>query len=326
MADERDDLLAKVATLYYYQDLSQQEIAQQLATSRSNVSRMLKEARERGIVEIYIHHPIGRELALEQQLCQRFGLRAAAVVQSAAGDALGTLQRAAQLAAALLDENLEGAKVLGISWGTTVHAIVDSFAPRRRYDVEVVQLMGGISSGEPAIDGPALVQRLARPLTGRYRYLHAPLIVDRPEVAEALLTQRNIAEALDLAATADVALVGIGALDASISSLLRAGYLSAEEFAAIGAAGTVGDICARHFDQDGRPSAPEIDARVIAVSLAALSSVRTVIGVACGTAKAGAILGALRGGYLDVLVTDAEAAEAVLLRDAAMLRGEAVAG
>jgi deoxyribonucleoside regulator len=241
------------------------------------------------------------------------------------GDALATLQRAAQLAARLLDEQLDGASALGISWGTTVYAVVDSFAPRRRHDVEVVQLMGGVSSSEPVIDGPALVQRLARTLSGRYRYLHAPLIVDRPEVAEALLGQRNIAEALELAAGAEVALVGIGALDSTLSSLLRAGYLSAEEFELIGRNGAVGDICARHFDRRGRPVAPEIDARTISVRLDELGRIPTVIGAACSPAKAPAILGALLGGYLDLLVTDSDAAEAVLLLDAARQREDEAA-
>lgn len=326
MTDNRDELLARIATLYYYQDLSQQEIAQELSISRSNISRLLKEARERGIVEIHIHHPIARDIALERQLKERFGLRAAAVVQADPGDALLTLQRAAQQTASILDEHLEGAKTLAISWGTTVYATVDAFAPRRRYDVEVVQLMGGVSSSEPAIDGPALVQRLARSLTGRYRYLHAPLVVDRPEVAQALLSQRNIAEALEVAAGAEVALVGIGALDATVSSLLRAGYLSADEFEAIARRGAVGDICARHFDSDGQPVAPELDARLLAVSLRDLAAIPTVIGAACGLAKAPAIHGALVGGYLDVLVTDTATAEAVLLRDMARRRERATDG
>lgn len=324
MLEDRDELLARIATLYYYHDQSQQEIAQTLSLSRSNVSRLLKEARERGIVEISIRYPIQRDLFLEQQLKAHFGLRAVAVTRAAVGDDMATLQQTAQLAARLLDEHLEGAKTLGISWGTTVHAIVDLYVPMRRHDVEVVQLMGGVSSNDPAIDGPALVARLARRLTGRYRYLHAPLVVDRPELAAALLDQRNIAEALEVAASAEVALVGIGAVDPSVSSLLRAGYLSQEEFAEIAASGAVGDICARHFDDDGRPACPELDARVIAASLPQLAAIPTVIGVACTPAKARAMRGVLRGGYLDILVTDSQAAEALLQLDARMARAEAL--
>lgn len=315
MLEDRDELLARIATLYYYQEQSQQEIAQALSLSRSNVSRLLKEARERGIVEISIHYPIPRDFFLEQRLKARFGLREAAVAKAVPGDEIATLQQAAQIAARVLDDHLAGARVLGISWGTTVHAIVDLFAPRRRHDIEVVQLMGGVSTNDPAIDGPALVARLARPLTGRYRYLHAPLIVDRAEVAAGLIEQRNIAEALEVAASAQVALVGIGALDERVSSLLRAGYLSQEEFATLSARGAVGDICARHFDDYGRPAAPEFDARLIAISLPQLAAIPTVIGVACGLLKARAIRAALRGGYLDILVTDSLTAEALLRLD-----------
>lgn len=312
MAVDRDELLAQIATLYYHHDKSQQEIADQLELSRSNVSRMLKEAHERSIVEIFIRHPLRRVAQLEQQLVERFGLREAGVVEALPHNDETTLARAAQLAARMLDTALEQANVLGISWGTAVYATVDAFAPRRRHDLEVVQLMGGVSPSDPAIDGPALVQRIARRLTNRYRYLHAPLIVDAPEVAQALLAQRNVAETLDVARQADVALVGIGALTPGVSSLLRAGYLAREEFDAIKAQGVVGDICARHFDRDGRKAAPHLDARLISITLDELVTIPTVIGVACTAAKAAALLGALRGRYVDLLVTDSAAAEAVL--------------
>jgi DNA-binding transcriptional regulator LsrR (DeoR family) len=316
MTDARDELLAQIATLYYYHDQSQQEIADQFSLSRSNISRMLKEARERGVVEIFIHHPLRRDFALERQIQQQFRLREVAVVQSVSGDSAATMHQVAQLGARILDENLDRARVLGISWGRTMQLIVEQFSPRQRYDVEVVQLMGGISGDDPAIDGTALVQRLARTLTNRYRYMHAPLIVDSPQVAAGLRAQRNIAEALDLAGRADVALVGIGALDPQISSLLHAGYLTQDEFVAIRERGVVGDICAHHFDQDGRPAAPEIDERLIAVRIDQLAAIPTVIGVAGTTAKAPAILGALRSGHLDILVTDTDAAEAVVILDA----------
>lgn len=312
MADERDELLAQVATLYYLRDNSQQDIANQLELSRSNVSRLLKEARERGIVEIFVRHPLRRVSQLEQQLLERFGLHDVGVVQSDPRDPDGTLARTAELATRILDTALEPAQILGISWGTAVYATVNAFAPRRRYDVEVVQLLGGVGSTDPSIDGPALVQRLARRLTNRYRYLHAPLIVDTPAIAKGLLAQRNVAEALDTARQADVALVGVGALTPGVSSLLRAGYLDLEEFDSLMAQGVVGDICARHFDRFGHKAANHLGERLIGITLDELSKVPTVIAVACTKAKAEALLAALRGGYINVLVTDSEAAEAVL--------------
>ncbi len=309
---ERDALLADIARRYYLLDQSQQEIADQLDISRSNISRLLKEARRRGIVEIYIHHPLGRDTHLERQLAERFGLREVGVVQAIAGDAQATLVQAATLAAQMLDGFLANARSLGISWGTTINAIAQAFAPQRRYDVEVVQMMGGVGSSDPTIDGPAVAQRFAQALSGRYRYLHAPLIVDTPTIAQALLLERNIAETLSAAAQADVALVGIGAAEPSVSSLMRAGYLTPEEFRTIQQAGVVGDICARHFDITGRMAAPDIDARLISVSLESIAQIPVVVGAACGPTKARAIRGALAGGYLDVLITDSATAEAVL--------------
>ncbi|GAC1564126.1 MAG: hypothetical protein NVS2B7_38070 [Herpetosiphon sp.] len=242
----------------------------------------------------------------------RFHLRQVGVVQGMTEDAPTLHDPATTLSGEILDSLLVGARSLGISWGTTVHQIAHAFAPRHHHDVRVIQMMGGVGSTDPAIDGPAVAQRLAHALTNRYHYLHAPLIVDSPTTARALLAQRTVAETLNLAAQVDVALVGIGALDPTVSSLLRAGFLTQEEFHTIETAGVVGDICARHFDINGRAAAPEIDKRLIGINLEQLALIPIVMAVACGAAKARAILGALRGNYVDVLITDASAAKLVL--------------
>ncbi len=312
MLDGRDELLAQIATLYYDLGKSQQEIAGELGLSRSNISRMLKEARERGIVEIFIHHPLRRVSHLEQQLCKWFGLREAAVVESVPGDDDLTLARAAKFAARLLDQALENVQVLGISLGRAVHATVNAFTPSRRFDVEVVQLMGAGSQANPAFDGPALIEQAARRLTNRARYLYAPNIVDSALIARALVEQTNLAATLMLARQADVALVGIGALAPVVSGLVVANVLTPEELSTFKANGVVGDICGRHFDRYGQQVISDLDNRVIAITLDELKAIPNVIGVACTAAKVEAVLGALRGGYLDTLVTDSAAAEAVL--------------
>lgn len=65
--DDRALLLAKIATMYYLDNLSQQEISNIVKISRPTVSRALMEAREKGIVEITIHSPIPRVYKLEQK-------------------------------------------------------------------------------------------------------------------------------------------------------------------------------------------------------------------------------------------------------------------
>ena len=118
--------------------------------------------------------------------------------------------------------------------------------------------------------------------------------------------------ALSLARRADVALVGIGAPSPEVYSLLRAGYLDQEELAQLRGQGVVGDICARHYDAHGHMLDIELNRRIVGIELEALHNIEQVIGVAGGEAKAEAILGALRGGHVNVLVTDDVTAKKVL--------------
>jgi DNA-binding transcriptional regulator LsrR (DeoR family) len=142
--------------------------------------------------------------------------------------------------------------------------------------------------------------------------LHAPLIVASPGACESLLAERAVADVLSLARTADVALVGIGSTDPSISSLIRAGYLTESELYRIEEQGAVGDICARHFDISGNILDIGINRRVVGISPQDLQSIPEVIGVAGGDLKAPAILGALCGRLINVLVTDNVSAGKVL--------------
>ena len=65
---EKWSILATVANLYYNSEMTQNEIADRMYTSRSKISRMLKEARELGIVEISIKEPWERDLNLEKEI------------------------------------------------------------------------------------------------------------------------------------------------------------------------------------------------------------------------------------------------------------------
>jgi DNA-binding transcriptional regulator LsrR (DeoR family) len=74
----------------------------------------------------------------------------------------------------------------------------------------------------------------------------------------------------------------------------------------------VGDICARHYDAFGNELDIDLNHRVVGIELEALHNIPHVIGVAGGEAKAEAILGALRGEHVNVLVTDDATALKVL--------------
>jgi DNA-binding transcriptional regulator LsrR (DeoR family) len=304
-------LLAKAARLYFVDDRSQDDVAAILGTTRSNVSRMLKQARDLGIVQIRILDPAQRDHELEQALRDRFGLVDARVLE--APPESDVLAGVGHLAARWLDETLRDRQVVALSWGQTLQAVVQAVDGLSRRDVEVVQLVGGLSALDSALTGQELVRELSERMGARHRYLHAPALFGSAEALAMMLHEHTIAGALDAAKAADIAVVGIGTPGiGSSKALLDALGLSPAERAAFDASGVVGDVCARFYDLDGREVPTVVAERVLAVTLDDLRAIPTVAGVAAGPEKTMGILGALRGRIVDVLICDQAAARSVL--------------
>ncbi|MBW3084623.1 Transcriptional regulator LsrR [Austwickia sp. TVS 96-490-7B] len=310
---EHLSLLTQVARWYYLDDLSQDAIAARVHLSRSRVSRLLTEARDRRIVRFVIGHPLERAMALEDALRERFGLREARVAEPAEGSS--AMNAVAVAAADVVADAARNATVLATSAGTTLAAVVDELPQLALHDLCVVQMIGALSKDNPLTDSPDLTRRLAERLGGTYRLMPTPLIVGSARLAHALRREEAVANALALASHADVALVGIGALDPNgASGPIFTGWLTPQEGAYLSRLGAVGHISGHHFDATGAPLRTDLRDRVMSVPLDHLHRVHTVIGVATGADKVEAIRGALRGRHVDILITDAVTAQAVLAR------------
>jgi DNA-binding transcriptional regulator LsrR (DeoR family) len=308
------ELLAKAARLYFLDDRSKDDVAAILGTTRSNVSRMLKQARDLGIVQIRIVDPAGRDQELERALRDRFGLVDARVVE--ATPETDVLSGVGHVAARWLDATLRDGQVVALSWGQTLQAMVRAVDGLSRRDVEVVQLVGGLSALNSAVTGQELVRDLSERIGARHRYLHAPALFGSAEALTVMLHEHTIADALDAAKAADIAIVGIGTPGiGSSGALLDTLALSPTQRADFHAAGAVGDICARFYDPSGQEVRSVVSERVLAVTLDDLRAIPTVAGVAAGQDKALGILGALHGRIIDVLICDQAAARSVLTLD-----------
>jgi DNA-binding transcriptional regulator LsrR (DeoR family) len=311
-SQDRLQLLATIADLYYVEKQSQAAIAEMYGYSRPTISRLIGEAQEKGLVEIRINYPLQRMVEMEVALRERFNLSFVNVADRGSLDYGRMLRLIGRLAAAYFDrvENLE---VIGVSWGTAVYEVVTSLQRRRLPHVRIVQMIGGIGGGASNTDGPEVARLFAHALGGQHTLLNAPLVVPDEQTRSVLMADRQMRDVLSLIGEADYALVGVGSLDVERSSLLRAGYLNRGEVDALLAQDIVGDICGVHFDSQGRIPDIDINRRRIGVDLRALAdSPCTIVAVAGGRVKAPAILGALRGGLIDVLITDSNAAEVIL--------------
>lgn len=163
------------------------------------------------------------------------------------------------------------------------------------------------------VAGQELVRELAGRLGATYRYLHGPALLRSETARDALLAEPAIREALESALSADIAMVGIGSVGVGSSSVILDGLaLSPDERAAFLAENPVGDTCCRFFDADGTAIGGVVHDRVLAVELEELRRIPTVVGVATGAEKVAGVLGALRGGFVDGLITDSGLAHALL--------------
>lgn len=324
MTQESDDiyLLTEVASLYYEENYTQEQIAKVIGVSRSGISRLLTRSRELGLVDIHVHHPLRTSAPLRDELLQTFGLHDAQVLLSASSDD-AVLSHVGALAARYADRRIqEGQSVagtakplrtVGISWGTSMFEMLNALRPRRRLPLNIIQLMGSVdTTTTPDIDGPEIARRLADAYGARCYYLHAPLLVADPMVCNGLLKERSLRRSFQLMEQMDIALVGIGGARPEASGLFRAGYLGENELQVIRHQGAVGDICGCYFNIDGQLCATELLSRTITVPFEALRKTPLVVAVAAGVAKTDAILGALRTGAVKVLITDEPCARAVL--------------
>lgn len=300
---KRTAQVIEVATAYHHEGLEQEKIAQRMGISRSTVSRMLTEALETGIVEIRINRPVPVDPALQRELVRALDLKDAIVLDTggAAGNPLPDLGR---LAAQRINAILEDDDVLAISWGTGVLAAVEGFEEGVSRRVEVVQMLGGAGSLQPRIDGTELARLLAHVLGARYRFLNAPLVVANERVASAILEEPSIRETLRVAATARLALVGVGTFEGGVSSFQRSGHLQEQELATMRALGAVGDVCGHIVALDGSLLDAPLSHRIVTMDVDDLRNIPTVMAVSGGPHKIAPILGSARARLFNVLVTD----------------------
>jgi DNA-binding transcriptional regulator LsrR (DeoR family) len=309
---DQEELLVEVACYYYQQNLTQAEIGRRINASRSTVSRLLQQALDAGLVKISINYAWERASDLEQQLIAKFHLHEARVLIGKGRDEEEVRRGMGVLAASVIDSRLKDGTVFGISYGRSLACTIAALHPTRKIAITVVPIIGALGSNNPLIDGPELIRQIAQIYGGDYRYLPVPLLVEDTRTRDALVQSGQIYDLLVLARKAHLALLGIGAPGPDVSSLIWSGYLNERELAHVKEQGAVGHMCGQFFNREGNLLDVELNHRAIGIGIKTLQKIETVIAVAGGEGKAEAILGALRGRYLNLLVTDDLAARKIL--------------
>lgn len=306
----RHNLLVRVARLYYLRNLTHQEIANREGMSRIKVTRLLQDALQRNIVEFRIKDPMIDTLELEESLQSAFGLRHAIIAPTMQTDA-EIYDVLGRFAADFLNRHLRAGLSIGIGWGRTLNGMLP-YVERSPYrDLQVVSLTGGLSANDRQPNPYDVASSFADRLKAGLHYPLLPAIVESEQTRKLLMREKSFREVLALWKSIDIALMSIGviATDTGVYYSFADPTREAERVRSLGA---VGDILTSPFDEKGRLVDAGFSRRLITIPFEDLKKIPVVVGIAGGRHKARAILGALRAGYLNTLITDEETGRQVL--------------
>ncbi len=290
-ADVSEDVKTRIASLYYVEGLTQDQVATLVGMNRSRVLRILAAARRDGTVQIRVTTRLSRCIELERLLEQRWALTRAIVVpepqdpqhlRSIIGAAVG----------AYLSEAVTPNMTIGLGWGKTLNSGVASIQPRAADGVRVLAMLGGLTRVSE-INPSEFAWRVADRLGAECYMLAAPVYAPEKRTRDALLDHPGIAEVFTRARSLDMAVVSVGDLTPH-SVFSEYGLLTRDEIASLERAGAVGDLLCHFVDAEGNVIDHPVNDRVIAINPTALRGTRQIVLASGGWHKLTVIRAALR--------------------------------
>jgi DNA-binding transcriptional regulator LsrR (DeoR family) len=306
-------LMTKAARMHHIQGERQTEIAEKMGISQAGVSRLLRMAEEQGIIRKIVVPPEGLYPDLEDGLIAAYGLEAAYVIDIGSSEE-GIAQILGAAAARCLTDVFNGGPVLGFtSWSTTLREMARLIEPRQGGSVKhVVETLGDLGSPMLQHEADVATLQMAQAFDAEAVFLRAPGVMLSGDLRNAAMADVHIRKALRQLDDVDIVLVGIGPADFHGPLEANDNFFTAEQLAAVRAAGAVGQLHQRFIDRDGDPVKTPLDDLVIGITLEQLRNAGRRIAVAGGAEKHEALAAALAGEWIDVLVTDVNSANTLM--------------
>lgn len=300
--------------MYFNDEMTQADIAQQLNMTRARVNRILQALRDNGLVQVVIHSQLASCVALERHLEKAYHLKRCIIVPTPRDEERlhVTLGRAA---GQYLSRIIHSRQTLCLGWGKTVDASITGLMVNGLENVRIVSLFGGLARDFVGNPGTIAAKASAKLSAGECWCIPAPMYVDSPELRDLLARQEMFRSLFAKVGQAETALIGAGDLTLRSSNLLS-GAVNEADWSTLLQAGAVGEIYGRFLDASGRVVAHTLNNRFTGPNFSALRRIRHVVLVAGGRRKAAILRAALSKGYAHVFVSDEETATALVRSDA----------
>jgi len=312
MPEDRN-LVIRILKEYYQFGYTQLEISYKEHVSKSSVNRILKKAKDDGMVTFQLNLPFESLYEMEEEFKRIFGLKQVHIVPGYLEDVSSRMRDTAKALSLFLNDILEDGDIIGVAWGETIDFLsrhLEPCAPMKP-NLQVVQLCGSLARRMSCLKSFNIVENFAKNYMCPSYILPVPAIVGSREVAAALLSDPQIGEVMEIARRARIALCTIGVLTEK-SILIESGALGLGNFEELKRMGAVSDILFHFMNMDGKIVNDDLDKRTMGLSLEELKQKEYRIAFTVGEHKAKAIISALHSGVINTLYTDELTAKKVL--------------
>ncbi len=305
------DMAARAAWMYYIAGKTQHDIADILGVSRQVVQRLVATSMEKNVVSFHIHHPIAACTALASALEKRYQLQLCQVVPSGHMDSVGSNRMIAVAGAEVMTHYLSRQEpmVIAVGSGKMLRNTIEQLHDLARPQHSCVALIGAIAADGSCTryDVPLW---MAEKTQGKYFILPAPLFAD--SVADqALWCHHRIYQTVtEKAAMADVTFIGIGEVGFHCPLHVN-GFVTTKEISELQKINAVAEILGHFFNAQGELIPGDLQNRLTSVAIRQ-NPQKPVIAFAGGKEKHQAIEAVLRGHWINGLVTDEETARRIL--------------
>ena len=296
-------LLTKIAYYYYKLGLTQNDIAVKLGMSRQRVNRLLKRCRDEGIVEIKISGFDESYIEFEGELESKYGLKQVIITAEAEGDQIYELL--GEAAAEYILQTAAGQKTIGISWGRTMFSMAQKLpAGSGPYpEMRVVQLVGSMGELNRDVQPDEVTRLLASKLGAKPVLLYAPVYMKNKVAKFTLVHEESIKSVLDLMPQCESVFLSVSGIDRQYTWLNQT-VIEDEFITELKDKKAVGNICLRYFDAEGRCIDSELHRLEIGIDGNTIKQIPNVVCAAGGPEKYHAVLAAVKGGFINTLITD----------------------
>ena len=313
---DKEETLLAASSMYYLQDIKMETIANRLHMSRSSVSRLLKQARASGLVEITLRPTHSNAPSLGQKIREVYGIEAYVVAVPDHNSEVERLEQVALTTARLIGTWFDSNMILAVAWGTTLSAIARNLPRKTTRGSAVVQLNGAANTRTSGVEYAGdLIAEFGKAFDAHVHYFPVPAFFDYAETKEAMWRERSVRRVLAQQRRADIALFSVGALSGGLPShVYTAGYLEASDVAVLDHEGVVGDVCTVFLREDGTYKDVALNARATGPSPSELRRVPRRVCAVAGDNKVVPLRAALRARVVTHLIVD-EVTATKLLED-----------